>query len=149
MVGVSLWVLMVWSLRTKHQPSLTAIRRLNRALWNRRAMKTAGRPGAYASVIQHTGRHTGTAYKTPVVTADTDGGFLIALPYGTRVDWLKNVLITGSAVVVNEGRSFQVDDPQVISAAECVEHFSRRERLIHGLYGVDQFLILRRATVDH
>lgn len=149
LVGVSLWALLVWTLRSKYQPLLTAVRRLNRAFWNRRAMKTAGQPGAYASVIQHAGRHTGTPYQTPVGVVDTDDGFLIALPYGTSPDWLKNVLTTGSAVIVSEGHTFHVENPELISGAQCVEHFSRKEQQVHRLYGVDQFLILRRATVDH
>jgi hypothetical protein len=63
---LALWVVFALAMRAKFPPVLTAIRRINRAVTNPRAMETAGRPGAYASVIQHLGRTTGTAYETPI-----------------------------------------------------------------------------------
>src|SRR5207344_1891845 len=60
------------------------VRRFNRGVGNPHQMKTAGRPGAYASVIRHVGRTTGRSYETPVVPFATDDGFVVALPYGSN-----------------------------------------------------------------
>ena len=76
-------------MRNKYPPVLKAVRRMNRVVWNPRAMKTAGQPGAYASVIQHVGRKSGNPYETPIVPFPTDDGFVIALPYGTTSDWVR------------------------------------------------------------
>lgn len=38
---------------------------------------------------------------------------MIALPYGTRPDWVKNVLATGTAELVHEGERFTVTSPVV------------------------------------
>ncbi|MGZ4612806.1 MAG: hypothetical protein ACXV1K_06490 [Kineosporiaceae bacterium] len=51
-------------------------------------MRTAGSPGAYASVVRHVGRTSGRRYETPVVPVATDGGFVVPLPYGPGTDWL-------------------------------------------------------------
>ena len=50
------------------------VRRFNRAFGNPHQMKTAGTPGAYASVIRHVGRKTGRSYETPVVPFATQMG---------------------------------------------------------------------------
>jgi len=46
-------------MRTKSPPVLNAVRRISRAM-KPLAMKSAGRPGAYASVIRHVGGCRGT-----------------------------------------------------------------------------------------
>lgn len=91
------------AMRAKYPPVLTAVRRVNRAVWNPRAMETAGQPGAMTAVIRHVGRTSGAPYETPIGTFATDDGFVVALPYGTTPDWLKNVLAAGSAVIVRAG----------------------------------------------
>lgn len=69
---------------------LNAVRRVNRAIFNPLQMKSAGTPGAYASVIRHHGRTSGRPYETPVGAVTTDDGFVIVLVYGSNTDWLKN-----------------------------------------------------------
>ncbi|NIS36127.1 MAG: nitroreductase, partial [Actinobacteria bacterium] len=58
----------------------------------------------------------------------TAEGLVVALPYGTSPDWLKNVLAAGSAVVEADGRTHHVNDPQVVRTAEVEEHFTAKER---------------------
>ncbi|HUH69305.1 MAG TPA: nitroreductase, partial [Mycobacterium sp.] len=55
-------------------------------------LRLAGRKHWYASAIRHAGRRSGKQYATPVVADRVADGFVIPLPYGTRVDWLQNVL---------------------------------------------------------
>ena len=89
------------------------------------ALKSAGTPGANASVIRHVGRTT-AAYETPVGAVAIDDGFVIALPYGPNTDWLKNVLASGSATIVDEGNTYDVDRPEVVPMAEADRYFSPR-----------------------
>ena len=56
------------------------------------AMRSAGTEQSNNSVVRHIGRRSGRSYETPVVAVEHDDNFLIALPYGTRTDWAKNVL---------------------------------------------------------
>jgi hypothetical protein len=44
-----------------------------------------------------------------MVAFATDDGFVIALPYGPGADWVKNVLASGSATIVNEGDTWLID----------------------------------------
>lgn len=146
-LGVAVVVLLtaqLVSLRTGWEPGVTAVRRFNRFM-NRRQMRTAGRPGAYAAVIRHVGRNSGTPYETPVGVVDWGEDLVIALPYGTSADWLKNVLAAGSAEVVHEGRTFRVEHPEVVPMDTVTASRSGRDRFLERLYGVDLALRLHKA----
>jgi len=140
-VGIAFMI----GLRTKYPPLLTAVRKMNRAVMNPRAMKTAGQPGAYAGVVRHVGRKSGTPYETPVGPFPTDHGFDIALPYGSSPDWLKNVVAAGSAVIVHEGVAYSVDQPELIAAAEAMDNIPPSERRNIRVFAVDNFLRVRRV----
>lgn len=146
LAGTVLWVLFVVAMRAKFRPLLDAIRRMNRRVINPRTMEGAGQPGAYASVIHHVGRATGTPYATPVVARPADDGFVVVLPYGTSADWLQNVLAAGRATIVNEGNTYRVDHPEVLSVAEGNPYFTPKEQRNHRLYGIRDLLILRRVA---
>jgi deazaflavin-dependent oxidoreductase (nitroreductase family) len=113
------------------------------------ALRSAGQKGAATSVVRHVGRHSGRAYQTPVVVARHDDSFLIALPYGERTDWLRNVLAAGSATIVADGRSFEVDRPEVIPMAEATAYFRPRDRRMHRQFHVDTALQVRQRREDH
>jgi deazaflavin-dependent oxidoreductase (nitroreductase family) len=142
---VAVAVVFMAGMRAKSPPVLTAVRRVNRSVSNPQAMKTAGTPGAYASVIRHVGRTTGQAYETPVGAVATEDGFVIALPYGTQADWLKNVLASGTATIVDEGETYQVDQPEVVPTSDALDHFPPSEQRAHRLFAVDQTLKVRRV----
>ena len=74
-----------------------------------------------------------------------DDSFLIALPYGERTDWLKNVLATGSATLLTGGKTCQVDRPEVIPMAEATIYFRPREQRLHRQFHVGSALRLRRG----
>lgn len=136
------------SFRTKFRPVQDAIRRFNRDVTNPRQLATAGQADAWASVVHHVGRASGTAYRTPVVAVEVDDGFLFALPYGPGADWVRNVLTAGSATLEHEGREIAMDHPEIVDAARAHPFFARRERLMHRLYGVDEFLHVRSPAAE-
>jgi deazaflavin-dependent oxidoreductase (nitroreductase family) len=135
-------------MRVKSPLVLDAIRRFNRDVTNPHAMETAGTPGAYASVIRHVGRATGQPHETPVRATATDEGFLIALPYGTRADWLKNLRASGSATIVDQGSAYEVDQPEIIPMADVSSRFPSLDQRTLSRFGVDQCLRVRRVAAD-
>jgi deazaflavin-dependent oxidoreductase (nitroreductase family) len=104
------------------------------------ALRSAGQEGASTSVICHTGRRSGKTYQTPVIAAQHDDSFLIALPYGQRTDWLKNVLASVSAALVTNGHTYEVDQPEVIPMAQANAQFRPREQRMHRQFHVDSAL---------
>ncbi len=112
------------------------------------ALRSAGQKGNATSVVHHVGRQSGRAYQTPVVVARHDDSFLIALPYGERTDWLKNVLAAGSATITADGRTYEVDRPEVIPMADATGYFRPREQRMHRQFRVDTALQVRQRQED-
>ena len=140
-------IVFVAGMRSKSPAVLNAVRRTSRRM-KPLVLKSAGTPGASASVVRHVGRNSGTAYETPVVAVATEDGFVIALPYGPNTDWLKNVLASGSATIVHEGNEHAVDQPAVIALAEATPLFSPNDQRAHRLFAVDQGLRVRVVKPD-
>jgi deazaflavin-dependent oxidoreductase (nitroreductase family) len=138
----------VFGMRAKSPVVLRAVRRFNRRFVNPRQMKTAGRPGAYAGVIRHVGRRSGRFYETPVGPFATGGGFVIALPYGTSSNWVKNVLAAGAATLVIEGQTYEVEQPQVVSLSDVLDVLPSKERRNLRLFRVEQALRARRSEAS-
>jgi deazaflavin-dependent oxidoreductase (nitroreductase family) len=112
------------------------------------ALRSAGKEGSGTSVVRHVGRRSGRLYQTPVVAVEHDDSFLIALPYGESTDWLKNVLAKGSATLVTGGRTYEVDEPEVIPMAEATTYFRPREQRMHRQFGVGSALRVRRVPAE-
>jgi deazaflavin-dependent oxidoreductase (nitroreductase family) len=140
LVGAALLVL---GLRARVRPVQRAQRRLNRSLLNPWQLKTAGQPGAFASVIQHRGRRSGQTYRTPVVAVPGDGVFVIALPYGASTDWCQNVLASGQATLTTDGCPYEVDRPEILPIDEVEPYFPARLQRSHRLAGVHECLRVR------
>jgi deazaflavin-dependent oxidoreductase (nitroreductase family) len=148
LLAVAAGAVFVVGMRTKSPQVQGAVRRMNKAFWNPRSMETAGTPGAYASVIHHVGRRSGTDYQTPVVPTRTEQGFVIVLPYGTRADWVQNVLAAGRGTITHEGTTHEFDRPEVVPIESAGVSFSRSERASHRVFRADQCLRLHVADPE-
>ncbi len=124
---------------------------LQRTVLNPLQLRRAGEPGAYAGIIRHRGRRTGNAYETPVgILADGDG-FLVALPYGSRTQWVRNVLAAGAAEIVTEGRTVAVERPEIISTSAVADGFSATDQRMFRWFATNECLRLyeRPVTATH
>jgi len=143
--AVVLLGLLVAGLRWQLGPVVDAVRRVNRSVTNPRVMRTAGSAQTQTSVIAHVGRKSGRAYETPVDIISTTTGLLIALPYGTRVDWLRNVVAADSATVLTHGDRVDVERPTIVATADVAALIPRRTLRTLRLLGVNQCLHLEKS----
>lgn len=142
----SVGIAFVVGMRTKSPSVQRAVKRMNKTFWNPRAMETAGTPGAYASIVHHVGRHSGSVYETPVVPVTTDDGFAIALPYGPGTDWVRNVLAAGRATITHEGETYEVERPRVVPVDSPDISFGDSEDRTHRIFGVNECLRVSHAA---
>jgi hypothetical protein len=108
-------------------------------------MRSAGTPGAYASVIRHRGRVSGRQYETPVGAVAAGDGFAIGLVYGSRARWCQNVLASGSATIVHDGQAYAVDHPEIVPMQTVATHFTAGDQRGFRRFAVDQALRVRRV----
>jgi deazaflavin-dependent oxidoreductase (nitroreductase family) len=152
-VGALLFVLLtvvvvfVLGMRAKSPRVLNAVRRFNHAVINRFQMRSAGTPGAYASVIRHRGRRSGTIYETPVGAVPTDDGFVIATVYGSNSDWLKNLLAAGGATIVHGGETYEVDRPRILPIEAAGSYFPAKDQRAHRRFRIDSCVRVRRMGI--
>ena len=109
-------------------------------------MRSAGKDNSHTSVVRHIGRRTGRTYETPVVAVEHEDSVLIALPYGERTDWMKNVLASGRATIVSNGQTVEVDRPQIIAMTEATRYFLPKEQKLHTRFAVDTCLRVHRVA---
>jgi deazaflavin-dependent oxidoreductase (nitroreductase family) len=129
-------------------PLQNSLRLLTRAM-RPLALRSAGQQGSGTSVVRLVGRRSGWAYQAPVIAARHDDRFLIAFPYGSRTDWLKNVLAAGSATIVANGHACEVDQPEVIPMAKATAYFRPREQRMHRQFRVGTALKVRQRPEAH
>ena len=122
------------------------VRTFNKYLLNPAMLHLAGRRHWYAAVIRHTGRKSGKSYATPVVADRVTGdGFILPLPYGTGVDWQRNVLAAGRAAVTVSGQTYDVAEPEIIDATMAGPQLSPRRRRAFQRFGIGNFLKVELA----
>jgi deazaflavin-dependent oxidoreductase (nitroreductase family) len=138
-------IVLLAGLRWQLAPVVDFIRRMNKSVSNPRVMRTAGTTEAQTAVIEHVGRTSGRSYRTPIDVIATRTGLLVALPYGTRADWVRNVLAAGSATVATNGERLDVNEPTIVATADVAHSIPRRTMRTLRLFGVDECLHLERA----
>lgn len=129
-------------MRAKYAPVQDAVRRMNRRVWNPRALEDAGAEGSSASVIRHVGRTSGRSYETPVGVYLDDGAIYIALPYGPETDWIKNLAAAGGGEVVHDGATYTVGTPEVVTLGDARDLLSPMDQRIFRAFKVDEILRL-------
>lgn len=135
-------------MRRKSPVVTGAVIALTKRFINPGALRTAGQSGTTTGVVHHRGRTSGTAYATPVDIIPAGDAFLIALPYGTRAQWVRNVLAAGAAELSVNGTTWSADRPELVPTDQVRDAFPRSDQLGFRLLGTDRCLRLRRVDAD-
>lgn len=117
----------VWIARTV-RGNQDRVRRLIKAFTRGRATKwyadftreIAGKPHSPYARLSHVGRRSGRPYQTVAATTAYGDGFVLPLVYGRQCDWCQNTLAAGNATLAWHGQTYELERPEVISAASDV-----------------------------
>jgi hypothetical protein len=87
-------------------------------------------------------------YVTPVVAHPTPEGFVIALPYGSDVEWCRNILAAGRCRLRREGAAYDLVEPSLVDSSIALPHLPRGYEAFLRLFGLNArkitYLRLRR-----
>jgi deazaflavin-dependent oxidoreductase (nitroreductase family) len=142
-----LFLTLVTVMRTKNPRALALVRGFNRRYNNPRMLRHAGEAGSKLAVVRHVGRRSGKPYATPIGVLPMGDDFLAIMSYGTDTDWLRNIRAAGNAELVSDGRTYQVTAGQIVGRAEALPYVPQGQLPFVRLFGVNDFLVLRRALV--
>jgi hypothetical protein len=129
------------------QSFLNRMRFLNKKIFNLVTLKFAGSSHSPISIIRHVGRRSGTRYATPVVMVPFGDKFIFALPYGTEVDWYRNVQAAGRGTVVWHGKEYLVEDPEPLVVRTGLPGLPLAIRLILPIVGAQLFRQMKSTRV--
>jgi len=144
-VAPSVIHIVIW--RTRWQPGLDALRRYHRRVDKRTMLRTAGGAGQSAAVVHHVGRHSGRVYSTAVWAHRVGESFWVGLPYGSDVDWLRNVRAAGGCDLEHDGVRHPVIHPLVLPVAALPAALGR-VRMMLRLMGVREVLRVDIAAAE-
>ena len=122
------------------RPFQLLIRNSNKYLLNPVMLRLAGKRYWYASVISHPGRRSGKRYSTPIVADRVGDRLIIPLPYGTQVDWVRNVITAGSADVTSKGHTYHVVSPELIDSTQALPELPADRRRTFERVRIGHFL---------
>lgn len=87
---------------------------INKRVFNPRELERGVRP-----VLTHVGRTSGETYRTPLDAHPVDGGYLFILVYGSKSDWVRNVLAAGHARLTIDGEEIDLTTPRLVDEDEA------------------------------
>jgi deazaflavin-dependent oxidoreductase (nitroreductase family) len=124
-------------------PAPRWVARFNRRFTNR-LLGPLARRLPWFGVVGHVGRTTGRRHRTPVNVFRQGDRYLIALTYGARAQWVRNVLASGGCDLETRGRTLRLTRPRLVrdERRRCVPP---PVRLPLWLLGVADFLELEPA----
>lgn len=117
---------------------------INKRLFNPRALENDK-----WKVINHVGRASGNRYRTPLDGYEVEGTYLFILVYGSKSDWVQNVLAEGKATLEAGDEVLQLTSPRILPAETAWEILG--EKPSTGFIKIEEFLqmdIADRAPVE-
>ncbi len=113
---------------------------INKRVFNPRELKKGDRP-----VLTHIGRSSGKVYETPLDAHRVDDGYLFILVYGSKSDWVQNILAAGSATLRINGQETQLANPRLVTKDEAWHLVDPGTKEPPGLLRISEFLQMDEA----
>jgi len=116
-----------------------------KSLSNRIFLKISGRSLRAYSIVRHVGRTSGREYRNPVSAYPLGDGFVIAVLYGPRSQWVRNVMAAGRFALRSKGRDYPLERPEIIPPAQALAAFPRWQRWMLRTRKIQDFVWAHHA----
>ncbi len=121
-------------------PIPAAVARFNKRVTNRVTRHLAGH-GDFAE-LEHVGRRSGRTYRIPINAFRHGDVVTLALTYGPRTDWLRNVRAAGGARLLLRGEVLTLGALREVPTEVGMARMPWPARLLLPRIGVDEFVEL-------
>ena len=124
------------------------MRIVNKYVTNKVLRGFASRSRGPFAVIRHIGRRSGKPYETTLMVWHQGEGFVIALTYGPKVDWYRNVLAAGGGTLRWHGKVYTIGKPEPIDAKTALTAFPAFFRFVLRRTGTHEFVWVKASTLE-
>jgi deazaflavin-dependent oxidoreductase (nitroreductase family) len=129
---------------TARRTRLQFLRPFTTKVFNRFSRSFAGHLPGFG-ILGYRGRKSGVAYRTPMNVFRHGDTYVLALTYGSDVQWVKNVMAAGGCELTTRGRTIRLVEPSLFVDPDRRE-MPQPVRAFLGLIGVTEFIRLRIAA---
>lgn len=109
--------------------------KINKRIFNPIELRRGKRP-----TLTHVGRKSGNEYITPLDAHRVENGYLFILVYGSRCDWVQNILARGTATLRKGGETFELVNPRVLGRDEAQPLLGDGLKIPGGPIKLEEFL---------
>jgi deazaflavin-dependent oxidoreductase (nitroreductase family) len=95
-------------------------------------------------ILTHVGRKSGKVYHAPVNVFRAPNGFIIALTYSSKSEWVRNVVAEGGCELQTVGKRYQLSSPNVMHDPTR-RRFPFLVRIVLRLVGASEYMGLSKA----
>jgi deazaflavin-dependent oxidoreductase (nitroreductase family) len=95
------------------------------------------------AILTHRGRTSGRTYRTPINVFRRGDAYIFLLTYGSDVQWVKNVLASGSCSIETRGRVVKLVEPELITDPELRPAPPLARFIERHVAGVTQYVRMR------
>ena len=97
------------------------------------------------AILTHKGRKSGKVYTTPINVFRRADDYVVFLTYGSDVQWVKNVLASGSCSIETRGRIVALVEPELVTDPDLRPAPAPVRFIEQRLAGATQYLRLHAA----
>lgn len=109
--------------------------KINKRVFNPIELRRGKRP-----TLTHVGRSSGKEYVTPLDAHPVEGGYMFILVYGSKSDWVQNILASGTATLTKGGDTLELANPRVVSPDVALPLLGADVKVPSGLIKIEEFL---------
>lgn len=128
---------------TAQRTRLQFLRPFTTNVLNRVSRRFAGHLPGFG-ILGYRGRKSGASYRTPMNVFRRGDSYVLALTYGSDVQWVKNVMAAGGCELTTRGRRIRLVEPELFVDPHG-QQMPKPVRAFLGLLHVTQFMRLRIA----
>jgi deazaflavin-dependent oxidoreductase (nitroreductase family) len=98
------------------------------------------------AILTHEGRRSGHVHRTPVNVFRKGDDYFFFLTYGSDVQWVKNVLASGTCSIETGGHIVELNAPELVTDPELGPAPGHVRFVERRIAGVTQYLRMRRRA---
>jgi deazaflavin-dependent oxidoreductase (nitroreductase family) len=115
---------------------------------NRLTSHNAGSAKSPFAMLRHVGRRSGKTFETPIMVSPLGEDFVLALTYGTKTDWYRNLQANGKGTLIWHGKTYTIEKLEPLDRNTGLSAHHWYEQIILRIMNVENFVRVKVSTTE-